>query len=101
MFWRASSLTDYDLSARQNKQTNIVFALHAEVGSLEPEKTPRNEQRGNTGSFCTKKIRLDPSFVRWRSLFLSTVFLSFLFGLPFELKLTTVLYFQITFSLLF
>jgi len=61
---------------KTNKQ-NIVFALHAEVGSLEPEKTPRNEQRGNTGSFCTKKIRLDPSFVRWRSFFLSIFVVSF------------------------
>ena len=83
---------------KTNKQ-KIVFALQrAGVGVLGPEWTKRNEQRGNTGSFCTKKIRLESGFVRVAKYF---VYVSLFFGLPFELKLTTFLYFQITYSLLF
>lgn len=83
-FWRASSLTDYDLSTCQSKQS-IVFALHAGVGSLEPKTTPRNEQRRNTGSYSTKKIRLEPSCVRRRSILSIFLFFFFFFHLALEL----------------
>lgn len=87
--WRASSLNGFIISARvkTNKQRQHCICVSFRAGSLEPERTPRNEQGGNTSSFSTKRIRLEASFVRWRSKV-------FLFFHTFELKLTTVLYFQ-------
>ena len=69
--WRASSLNGFIISARvkTNKQRQHCICVSFRAGSLEPERTPRNEQGGNTSSFSTKRIRLEASFVRWRSKF--------------------------------